>query len=119
MIQSQVKIIYLYTFEKFDRLMGVNHKYIQKVRINDGRGKKIVQMAQEKTIYTDTYYSYRYFIQDNEIDLKLLTRCLSSESEVKEDDRLWNWEHLFTEISSELQTEWDQLEKNQSDVAKT
>lgn len=56
---------------------------------------------------------------DNEIDLKLLTRCLSSESEVKEDNRPWNWEHLFTEISSELQTEWDQLEKNQSDVAKT
>ncbi|KAJ8044524.1 Intraflagellar transport protein 43-like A [Holothuria leucospilota] len=47
---------------------------------------------------------------DNEIDLKLLSKCLSPESEVREEDRPWDWEHLFTEVASELQTEWDQQE---------
>ncbi|XP_071833054.1 intraflagellar transport protein 43 homolog A-like isoform X2 [Apostichopus japonicus] len=55
---------------------------------------------------------------DNEIDLKLLTKCLSAESEVKEEDKPWIWEHLFTEISSELQTEWDELEGKDNSEAK-
>ncbi|XP_030854215.1 intraflagellar transport protein 43 homolog isoform X4 [Strongylocentrotus purpuratus] len=45
---------------------------------------------------------------DNEIDLKLLSKALSAESEVMEEDKPWDWDHLFTEVSSELQTEWDQ-----------
>lgn len=57
-------------------------------------------------------------LQDNEIDLKLLTKCLSAESEVKEEDKPWIWEHLFTEISSELQTEWDELEGKDNSEAK-
>ncbi|XP_071962293.1 intraflagellar transport protein 43 homolog A-like isoform X4 [Antedon mediterranea] len=44
---------------------------------------------------------------DNEIDLKLLSKVLSAESEVKEEDRPWDWDRLFTEISSDLQNEWD------------
>ncbi|XP_033120435.1 intraflagellar transport protein 43 homolog B-like isoform X2 [Anneissia japonica] len=44
---------------------------------------------------------------DNEIDLKLLTKVLSAESEVVEEDKPWDWDRIFTEISSDLQNEWD------------
>ncbi|KAK2523894.1 Ift43, partial [Columba guinea] len=44
---------------------------------------------------------------DGEIDLKLLTKVLAPEHELQEDDVSWNWDHLFTEVSSELVTEWD------------
>ncbi|KAK1150475.1 hypothetical protein AOXY_G34000 [Acipenser oxyrinchus oxyrinchus] len=48
---------------------------------------------------------------DGEIDLKLLTKVLAPEQEVREEDVGWNWDHLFTEVSSELMTEWDQGDK--------
>ncbi|XP_031436384.1 intraflagellar transport protein 43 homolog A [Clupea harengus] len=48
---------------------------------------------------------------DGEIDLKLLTEVLAPEQEVHEEDIGWEWEHLLTEVSSELQTEWDQGER--------
>ncbi|XP_063070321.1 intraflagellar transport protein 43 homolog A-like [Engraulis encrasicolus] len=48
---------------------------------------------------------------DGEIDLKLLTEVLAPEQEVHEDDVGWDWDHLLTEVSSELQTEWDHGER--------
>jgi len=45
---------------------------------------------------------------DGEIDLKLLTNVLSPETEVFEEDKRWDWDRLFTEVASELQSEWDQ-----------
>ncbi|XP_078418097.1 intraflagellar transport protein 43 homolog isoform X2 [Cetorhinus maximus] len=42
---------------------------------------------------------------DGDIDLKLLSRVLSAEQEVREEDECWSWDHLFTEVSSELLTE--------------
>ncbi|KAF3701283.1 Intraflagellar transport protein 43 -like protein A [Channa argus] len=53
------------------------------------------------------YYS-AFQTLDGEIDLKLLTKVLAPEQEVKEDDVSWDWDHLFTEVSSELLMEWDQ-----------
>ncbi|XP_039642354.1 intraflagellar transport protein 43 homolog isoform X1 [Perca fluviatilis] len=50
---------------------------------------------------------------DGEIDLKLLTKVLAPEQEVKEDDVIWDWDHLFTEVSSELLMEWDQGENEE------
>ncbi|XP_010223327.1 PREDICTED: intraflagellar transport protein 43 homolog, partial [Tinamus guttatus] len=44
---------------------------------------------------------------DGEVDLKLLTKVLAPEQELREDDVNWDWDHLFTEVSSELVTEWD------------
>uniref|UniRef100_H3B9Y8 Intraflagellar transport 43 n=1 Tax=Latimeria chalumnae TaxID=7897 RepID=H3B9Y8_LATCH len=44
---------------------------------------------------------------DGEIDLKLLTKVLAPEQEIREDDVGWDWDHLYTEVSSELLTEWD------------
>ncbi|XP_071485601.1 intraflagellar transport protein 43 homolog A-like [Diadema antillarum] len=54
---------------------------------------------------------------DNEIDLKLLSKGLAAESEVMEEDKPWDWDHLFTEVSSELQTEWDQANNQTSDTS--
>jgi len=47
---------------------------------------------------------------DNEIDLKLLAKVLSPETEIQEADAHWDWNHLFTEVSSELRAEWDKAE---------
>uniref|UniRef100_A0A8B9FG17 Intraflagellar transport 43 n=1 Tax=Amazona collaria TaxID=241587 RepID=A0A8B9FG17_9PSIT len=43
---------------------------------------------------------------DGEVDLKLLTKVLAPEHELREDVS-WDWDHLFTEVSSELVAEWD------------
>ncbi|XP_050654837.1 intraflagellar transport protein 43 homolog [Macaca thibetana thibetana] len=54
---------------------------------------------------------------DGEIDLKLLTKVLAPEHEVREDDVGWDWDHLFTEVSSEVLTEWDPLQIEKEDPA--
>lgn len=46
---------------------------------------------------------------DNKIDLKILARVLSAEKAVKEEDKPWHWDRLFTEVASELNTEWETL----------
>ncbi|XP_053553080.1 intraflagellar transport protein 43 homolog [Bombina bombina] len=53
---------------------------------------------------------------DGDIDLKLLTKVLSPEPEVREEDERWEWDMLYTEVSSELATEWDlgKTEKDES-----
>ncbi|XP_030644311.1 intraflagellar transport protein 43 homolog [Chanos chanos] len=50
---------------------------------------------------------------DGEIDLKLLTKVLAPEQEVREEDVGWDWDRLFTEVSSELQMEWEQGEREE------
>jgi len=52
---------------------------------------------------------------DNEIDLKLLAKVLSPETEIQETDSHWDWNHLFTEVSSELRSEWDKAEGKKPD----
>ncbi|XP_066926124.1 intraflagellar transport protein 43 homolog A-like isoform X2 [Clytia hemisphaerica] len=45
---------------------------------------------------------------DGDIDLKLLGNVLAPESEIQEADKSWNWDRVFTEVSSELRSEWEQ-----------
>lgn len=54
---------------------------------------------------------------DGEIDLKLLTKVLAPEHEVREEDVGWDWGHLYTEVSSELLSEWDLLQTEKEDPA--
>ncbi|KAM8833597.1 intraflagellar transport protein 43 homolog isoform 1-T1 [Synchiropus picturatus] len=61
------------------------------------------------------YYS-AFQTLDGEIDLKLLTKVLAPEHEVKEEDVRWDWDHLFTEVSSELLMEWDQGENEEQNT---
>ncbi|KAM6462172.1 intraflagellar transport protein 43 homolog [Liasis olivaceus] len=53
---------------------------------------------------------------DGEIDLKLLSKVLTPEQEVREDDVIWDWNHLYTEVASEHLSEWDsgQSEKEEN-----
>ncbi|KAG8126347.1 hypothetical protein E2320_021463 [Naja naja] len=53
---------------------------------------------------------------DGEIDLKLLSKVLAPEQEVREDDVIWDWNHLYTEVASDLLSEWDsgQSEKEEN-----
>lgn len=46
---------------------------------------------------------------DGDIDLKLLGSVLAPEASIQEGDTVWNWDRVFTEVSSELRTEWDSL----------
>ncbi|XP_078090687.1 intraflagellar transport protein 43 homolog isoform X3 [Mustelus asterias] len=55
---------------------------------------------------------------DGDIDLKLLGRVLSAEQEVREEDECWSWDHLFTEVSSELLTESEDCAGQDEDEAK-
>ncbi|KAM4624972.1 intraflagellar transport protein 43 homolog [Polymixia lowei] len=61
----------------------------------------------------DLKYYAAFQTLDGEIDLKLLTKVLAPEQEVREEDVCWDWDHLFTEVSSELLTEWDQGESEE------
>uniref|UniRef100_A0A8C0JE11 Intraflagellar transport protein 43 homolog n=1 Tax=Chelonoidis abingdonii TaxID=106734 RepID=A0A8C0JE11_CHEAB len=52
---------------------------------------------------------------DGEIDLKLLTKVLAPEQEVREEDVCWDWDHLYMEVSSELVTEWDVVQSERDE----
>jgi len=45
---------------------------------------------------------------DGDIDLKLLGNVLAPDAVVQENDKVWNWDRVFTEVSSELRSEWEQ-----------
>lgn len=48
---------------------------------------------------------------DNDIDLKLLTKNLSTEADLIEEDKPWDWDRLFTEVTSELLSQIDSIEE--------
>ncbi|XP_018084712.1 intraflagellar transport protein 43 homolog isoform X1 [Xenopus laevis] len=52
---------------------------------------------------------------DGDVDLKLLTKVLSPEPE---ENVRWDWDLLFTEVSSELITEWDVGKMEKEDMLK-
>ncbi|CAJ0938257.1 unnamed protein product [Ranitomeya imitator] len=77
-----------------------------------------LQVASPPSVQVNRVMTYRdldndlmrhaaFQILDEDIDLKLLTKVLSPEVDVREDDARWDWDLLYTEVSSELRTEWD------------
>ncbi|XP_040831525.1 intraflagellar transport protein 43 homolog [Ochotona curzoniae] len=88
----------------------------------------VLQVAAPPSIQVNRVMTYRdldndlmkysaFQTLDGEIDLKLLSKVLSPEHEVREDDVGWDWDHLYTEVSSELLTEWEQLQAEKEDPA--
>uniref|UniRef100_A0A8C6W7N2 Intraflagellar transport 43 n=1 Tax=Nannospalax galili TaxID=1026970 RepID=A0A8C6W7N2_NANGA len=86
----------------------------------------VLQVASPPSIQVNRVMTYRdldndlmkysaFQTLDGEIDLKLLTKVLAPEHEVREDDVGWDWGHLYTEVSSELLTEWDLLQTEKED----
>merc|ERR1712080_57234 len=63
-------------------------------------------------------FKHAAFATLEEIDLRLLTRCLAPEASLKEADEAWSWDLLFTDVSSELQSEWfPEVEQQKSSSA--
>ncbi|XP_072819562.1 intraflagellar transport protein 43 homolog isoform X3 [Vicugna pacos] len=86
----------------------------------------VLQVAAPPSIQVNRVMTYRdldndlmkyaaFQTLDGEIDLKLLTKVLAPEHEVREDDVGWDWDRLYTEVSSELLTEWDPLQVDKED----
>ncbi|XP_073972783.1 intraflagellar transport 43 isoform X2 [Rhodnius prolixus] len=44
----------------------------------------------------------------DDINLTFLSKYLYQESDLKEGDSRWSWDLLFTEVSSDLRSEWEQ-----------
>uniref|UniRef100_A0A0B6XZY1 Intraflagellar transport protein 43 homolog n=1 Tax=Arion vulgaris TaxID=1028688 RepID=A0A0B6XZY1_9EUPU len=63
------------------------------------------RVATYRELDSDLLMQAAFLTLDNEIDLKLLTKVLSLPEDIIEDDKSWDWNRLFTEISSELRTE--------------
>jgi intraflagellar transport protein 43 len=65
------------------------------------------RVATYKELDSDLIKHTGFLSLDNEIDLKLLSKALSAEADIREEDVPWEWDHLFTEVSSELLSEWE------------
>merc|ERR1711963_389141 len=65
------------------------------------------RVATYRELDNDLLKQAAFLTLDNEIDLKLLTKTLSPLDDLIEDDKPWDWDRLFTEVSSELRTEWE------------
>ncbi|XP_069846357.1 intraflagellar transport protein 43 homolog isoform X2 [Dipodomys merriami] len=86
----------------------------------------VLQVASPPSIQVNRVMTYRdldndlmkysaFQTLDGEIDLKLLTKVLAPEQELREDDVGWDWDHLYTEVSSELLSEWELLPETEEE----
>ncbi|XP_072158651.1 uncharacterized protein [Bemisia tabaci] len=46
------------------------------------------------------------------VNLALLTKHLFSKEDLKEDDMPWTWDAIFTEVSSELRSQWEKSKQD-------
>ncbi|XP_025104984.1 intraflagellar transport protein 43 homolog A-like isoform X3 [Pomacea canaliculata] len=76
-------------------------------RVASAPNVAVNRVATYRELDNDLLRQAAFQILDNEIDLKLLTKGLSPAEDLIEEDRPWDWDRLFTEISSELTTEWE------------
>lgn len=68
---------------------------------------QVTRVATYKELDTDFQKHAGLLTLDGDIDLKLLGNVLAPESEVFENDSIWEWDRVFTEVASALQTEWE------------
>lgn len=69
------------------------------------------RVATYRELDNDLLKQAAFLTLDNEIDLKLLTKSLSTEADLVEEDKPWDWDRLFTEVTSELLTQWEKSEQ--------
>ncbi|XP_046342791.2 intraflagellar transport protein 43 homolog B-like isoform X3 [Haliotis rufescens] len=60
------------------------------------------RVATYRELDNDLLRQAAFLTLDNEIDLKLLTKAVSPEQDLIEEDRPWDWDRLFTEVTSEM-----------------
>ncbi|CAG5116573.1 unnamed protein product, partial [Candidula unifasciata] len=68
------------------------------------------RVATYRELDNDFLKQAAFLTMDNEIDLKLLTKVLSPPEDIIEDDKPWDWDRLFTEVSSDLRTELEKTD---------
>ena len=73
-------------------------------------------MTSYQDLDKDLQRTAQFSMMDGEVDLKLLARYLVSEVDATDEDKMWHWDHLFTEISSELQAEWDTADSDNTEL---
>ncbi|XP_049788750.1 intraflagellar transport protein 43 homolog isoform X1 [Schistocerca nitens] len=73
------------------------------------------KVAAYKELDSDLFKHSAFGTLDN-INLQLLTKSLRPENDVKEIDEPWNWDLLFTDIASELHSEWESTENKAKEV---
>ncbi|KAI0208013.1 Intraflagellar transport-like protein 43B [Lamellibrachia satsuma] len=69
------------------------------------------RVATYRELDNDLLQHASFLTLDSLIDLKLLSKGLSSEADVKEEEKVWDWDRLFTEVTSELLMEWEKKEE--------
>ncbi|XP_012944647.1 intraflagellar transport protein 43 homolog A [Aplysia californica] len=74
------------------------------------------RVATYRELDNDLLKQAAFLTLDNEVDLKLLTKTLSPLDDLIEDDKPWDWDRLFTEVSSELRTEWEKTRPGEEEV---
>jgi len=74
-------------------------------RVAEAPSVAVNRVATYKELDSDLF-KHAAFSTLDDIDLRLLTRCMAPESAVKEADEPWNWDVLFTDVSSTLTAEW-------------
>ncbi|XP_067009649.1 intraflagellar transport protein 43 homolog isoform X2 [Anabrus simplex] len=52
-------------------------------------------------------FKHPAFATLDDVNLQLLTKCLNLEGDLIEEDQCWTWDLLFTNVSSELHSEWE------------
>lgn len=78
------------------------------------------RVATYRELDNDLLRQAAFQVLDNEIDLKLLTKSLSPMEDLIEEDRPWDWDRLFTEVSSDLTTQWEKnAEGGETEQAET
>ncbi|KAL3874905.1 hypothetical protein ACJMK2_037857 [Sinanodonta woodiana] len=69
------------------------------------------RVATYRELDNDLLRKAAFLTLDNEIDLKLLTKSLCTEADLIEEDKPWDWDRLFTEVTSEILTQIEKDEK--------
>lgn len=66
----------------------------------------INRVATYKELDTDLF-RHAAFTTIDDVNLQLLAKCLSPENDLKEKDETWTWDLLFTDVASQLHTDWE------------
>ena len=74
------------------------------------------RVATYRELDNDLMMHNQFLTLDNDIDLKLLGKCLSAEADVQDEDKPWDWDRTFTEVTSEILTEMEKKEGKEEDV---
>lgn len=86
--------------------------------VADAPSVAVNRVATYRELDTDLF-KHAAFATLEEIDLRLLTRSMAPEAALKEADEVWTWDLLFTDVSSELQTEWSpEVEEEKASTTK-